>query len=436
VLIWFLAARLEGQGPSVTLGVPSPLYLGASAEIGVTLEDADSGLRRVLAGLSKDGKEFPLADVHFPTSGPLGLEKVRRETVRMKIDPAAMKLSDGKGVLRLAVWDYSWRNWWHGNSTEVQAEVVIDTRAPVIEVLTSQNYVNQGGAGLAVYRLSEPCPETGLRVGEAFYPGYSGHHADPNIHIAFFAVGYSQGSSPEIVLEARDQAGNRTRSRFPCQFRKKTFKKDTLAVSDGFISQILPEFESLLPQAATSSLKEKFLFINRDLRQANYRSIVEVTRKSRPAMLWSGAFLRLPNAAPRAGFADQRTYLYAGKEIDQQVHLGVDLASLTHSPVPAANSGVVAYAGRLGIYGETVLLDHGFGVFSMYSHLSQIRVKTGDDVAKEDILGNTGSTGLAGGDHLHFSILVHDTFVNPVEWWDAHWIQDNITLKLDVAKGG
>ena len=153
-------------------------------------------------------------------------------------------------------------------------------------------------------------------------------------------------------------------------------------------------------------------------------------------MLWQGTFLRLPNSAPRAGFADRRTYIYEGKEIDQQDHLGVDLASLAQSPVPAANGGIVAFTGILGIYGQTVILDHGFGLFSMYSHLSRIAVKAGDRVAREQILGDTGSTGLAGGDHLHFSILIRHSFVDPIEWWDPHWIKDNVTLKLEAGRGG
>jgi murein DD-endopeptidase MepM/ murein hydrolase activator NlpD len=181
-------------------------------------------------------------------------------------------------------------------------------------------------------------------------------------------------------------------------------------------------------------LKDKFLFINRDLRQANYEQIVAATGKTERAMLWKGPFIRLPNSAPRAGFADHRTYLYEGKEIDQQDHLGVDLASLARSPVPAANNGMVVFTGVIGIYGQTVIMDHGFGLFSMYSHLSQILVKTGDRVVKEAILGHTGSTGLAAGDHLHFSVLVQHLFVDPIEWWDLHWIQDNITLKLDSVK--
>jgi murein DD-endopeptidase MepM/ murein hydrolase activator NlpD len=115
--------------------------------------------------------------------------------------------------------------------------------------------------------------------------------------------------------------------------------------------------------------------------------------------------------------------------------MGVDLASLASSPVPAANSGVVIFTGFIGIYGQTVIVDHGLGLFSMYSHLSQIAVKPGERVGKEVVLGHTGSTGLAAGDHLHFSILVQNLFVDPIEWWDSHWIQDNVLLKLDVAKG-
>ena len=174
--------------------------------------------------------------------------------------------------------------------------------------------------------------------------------------------------------------------------------------------------------------------INRNLRQANYQRIVEVCRQPGRELYWQGVFLRLPNAANRARYADHRTYYYKRKEIDRQVHLGIDLASLANSSVPAANNGVVVLAESLGIYGGTVILDHGFGLYSMYSHLSFIGVEPGQKVARGDTLGRTGSTGLAGGDHLHFSMLVNDTFVNPVEWWDNKWIQNNVTSKIDRVK--
>jgi murein DD-endopeptidase MepM/ murein hydrolase activator NlpD len=148
-------------------------------------------------------------------------------------------------------------------------------------------------------------------------------------------------------------------------------------------------------------------------------------------LYWKGAFLRLPNSARRAGFADHRIYKYKGHIIDRQTHMGIDLASVAQSPVLASNTGKVIFAEGLGIYGKTVIIDHGFGLFSMYSHLSSFNVKKGQMVPKGDIIGRTGVTGLAGGDHLHFGMLVHNTFVNPVEWWDASWIKNNISDKID-----
>jgi murein DD-endopeptidase MepM/ murein hydrolase activator NlpD len=433
---WLAVVRLEGEGPFVSVDPPSPLYLGKASEVAVTVADPKSGLRRLEIVLTKDGKRAVLADTPYPSSGLLGLEKVREDRRQVKIDPALLGFTDGKAVMAVRAWDYSWRNWWNGNVTTFEVEVTVDTRPPAIESLTQQNYVNQGGAGVAVYRLSEPCPVTGVRVGGTFFPGYGGYYPDPLVHIAFFAFGHQQGAGTEIVIEAVDQAGNSARGRYAYHFKPKKFKRDTLNVSDGFITQILPDFQAVLPAQTNATLKDRFLYINRDLRAANYRTITEVTRNTGTGMLWKGPFTRLPNAAPRAGFADHRTYLYEGREIDQQYHLGVDLASLAHSPVPAANGGVVVFAGELGIYGRTVMLDHGFGLFTMYSHLSRITVQKGNRVAKDAVIGNTGSTGLAGGDHLHFGVLVQNTFVDPVEWWDPHWITDNVILKLDTVKGG
>ena len=127
--------------------------------------------------------------------------------------------------------------------------------------------------------------------------------------------------------------------------------------------------------------------------------------------------------SPRAGYADHRTYLYNNEKIDEQIHLGVDIASLEHANVGAANRGLVVFAEYLGIYGNTVILDHGQGIFSLYSHLSQIDVAVGTMVEKDTVLGLTGTTGMAGGDHLHFSMLVNGIFVDPIEWWDEEWVK-------------
>ena len=134
-----------------------------------------------------------------------------------------------------------------------------------------------------------------------------------------------------------------------------------------------------------------------------------------------------------SAFADHRTYIYKGKEVDQQVHLGFDLASFAGTPIVSANRGIVLFADELGIYGNCVIIDHGMGVQSLYGHLSSIDVKAGQTVEKEQQIGRSGMTGMAGGDHLHFTMLVNGKMVNPVEWWDAHWIEDRILQEAPGA---
>ena len=176
--------------------------------------------------------------------------------------------------------------------------------------------------------------------------------------------------------------------------------------------------------------RQGYLRINRELRAKTEERLREICRESAPKPLWDGAFLRLPNSAPLSGFADRRSYVHDGQVIDNQTHLGFDLASLRGSPVPSSAAGRVVFTGPLGIYGDTVIVDHGLGVFTLYGHLSAVDASVGSDVARGTPIGKTGETGLAGGDHLHFSVMIHGVHVDPVEWWDAHWIQDHVLRRL------
>jgi murein DD-endopeptidase MepM/ murein hydrolase activator NlpD len=175
--------------------------------------------------------------------------------------------------------------------------------------------------------------------------------------------------------------------------------------------------------------------VNKRLRMENEDRITSVTRNATPSMLWKDAFAQLSNSKVEANFADQRTYTYKGEPIDTAYHLGYDLSVTKHTPVEAANSGTVAFTGDLGIYGNTVILDHGLGLFTLYGHLSSIDVKAGDSVVKRQVIGKTGETGLAAGDHLHFGIYLDGVAVLPVEWWDQKWIDDNIKPKLEGRSG-
>ncbi len=433
---WFLMVRLEGQPPTLELDLVSP-FIGASQELSIAVSDTKSGLRGLWVGLLKDGKEVVLHATDFPSAGLLKGGSLKETSIKVPVAPSKLGFSDGEAILRMVVHDYSWRDWWKGNKTYLEKTVVIDTQPPEIEVLSRAHNINQGGAGLVIFRTSENCSQSGVQVGDKFFPGHGGFFADPLVYLSFIALGYQQGRDTDMRIRAVDRAGNSTESSFYYHIRRKVFRKDKINISDGFLNRKIPEFSSQISQDASKSPVDKFLEINRDLRRANFQEIALACQNPDQKMHWQGRFLRLPKSATRARFADHRTYYYKGSQIDRQVHLGIDLASVANSTVPAGNAGVVAFvsaSGGLGIYGKTVILDHGYGLFSMYSHLSQIAVQVGDRVARGDKLGRTGSTGMAGGDHLHFSILINDTFVNPVEWWDRKWIQNNVTSKIEWVR--
>ncbi len=374
--------RLEGRNPSLQMNPPITL-VSASQELSISITDKKSGVRKVWVGLLKDGKETVLLEKSYPSAVFFGGGSVHEDEIKLLIKPGELGISDGNALLRMAGWDYSWRRWGHGNRTYVEKKIIIDTTPPEVEILTGTHNITQGGAGLVIYRISEPCSKSGVYAGANFFPGHSGHFPDKNILMALIALNYNQGSDTRLFVNALDMAGNSSRAGFPHYIRKRVFKKDTITLTDRFLNWKMPEFEIDVPRDSNIPLVEKFLIVNR--------------------------------------------------KIDSQVHLGIDLASVSHSPVPAANKGSVAFAGYIGIYGKTVIIDHGFGLFTTYSHLSGISVKQGQIVSKGDIIGRTGNTGLAGGDHLHNGFMIHNTFVNPVEWWDPNWIRNNISNKIDAV---
>jgi len=429
-LVRMIVMRLEGEMP--VFQIESPIHaMGISYTLKGWASDQKSGLRRVWIAILQQGKERILFDQAFPSRGFLGGGVVQKQLVSVEINADALGLSDGEALLRTAVWDYSYRGWWAGNRTYAEHKTLIDTQPPTIDVLTRAHNLNQGGAGLAIYRISEPGTDNGIQVADSFFPGYTGFFTDPNLHIAYFAIPYDKGPESELYLKATDEAGNTGQTGFTYHINPRNFKQDAIIISDAFLRRKIPEFEPALTiEDRSASLIDKFIAVNRDLRHASNTTLKSACKKSEPKQYWEGPFLRLPRSARKAGFADHRTYKYNGRTVDEQVHLGIDLAATASSRVPAANNGRVTFAKYLGIYGNTILLDHGFGLFSMYGHLSRIEVARDQVVSKGDVIGFTGTTGLAGGDHLHYAMIVGHTFVNPVEWWDPNWIRHNVTDKV------
>jgi murein DD-endopeptidase MepM/ murein hydrolase activator NlpD len=282
-----------------------------------------------------------------------------------------------------------------------------------------------------IYKTSPDTVRSGVQIGEYFFPGYKSDFAEGNVHFVFFAYPYNVPAGETITLVAEDAAGNRKTASVPYKLKNIPYKQSNIQISDNFIRDVI---RPLAGESAKADAQTAFLSVNSKLRKENDQTIRDASSKSDSAILWTGPFHQLSNSKVEANFADERTYVYNGEAIDKQYHLGYDLAVTKRYPIEAANSGIVVYSGPLGIYGNTVIIDHGMGVSTLYGHMSSIDVKVGDEIKKNQIIGKTGQTGLAAGDHLHYGVYVGGVAVRPIEWWDPKWLNDNILLKIRQAK--
>jgi murein DD-endopeptidase MepM/ murein hydrolase activator NlpD len=438
---WVVAGRMTA--PAITVDKPEK-FVGASTPLQITITAPDApAMKPIRVVLEQNGKQTPLFSLEEPGKAQItqdGTDKVRitheigKQTVPdLQAGAARIIVTAGRPVLR------GMRTLESTASRDVQVRL----ERPRVSVISTHHYVNLGGTEFVVYRATPDDVESGVVVGDIEYPGYPAAGAtvdgvkiaDPAIHVAFFALLYDQDVDTQMRVYARDPAGNTARADFDHRTFPKPFKKSRIPLDNKFLDRVVPAIlEGTTEVKPEGDNLAKFLVINGELRRKNAEKIASFAKQTAPQLLWRGiVFHPFTNSAVESAFADHRTYLYNGKEVDQQVHLGFDLASLAGNPVVAANRGKVLFADELGIYGNCVILDHGMGVQSLYAHLSSIEVKAGQDVEKEQTLGRSGMTGLAGGDHLHFTMLVNGHMVNPVEWWDAHWIEDRILRKLKTT---
>ncbi len=431
VFTWFILHVFEGEKPELRIH-PLPEFLSEERSFALEAQDGKRGLRSLRISILQSGRKIPVIERNFPYQGLFNSDGVHRHQETFEIDPSALNLAQGRAELQAEVFDHSRRGGGDGNQTLFTHSLIVDTTAPSIRALTRLHYINQGGACLVIYQASSDTEKSGVLVDNLVFPGYPARETDsPGTYLCYFAVPHDMDVKSPIRLWAEDRAGNQAHTSFYHRVRAKRFQQDRMNITDGFLDRILPYF-AFYSLSKEDSPVEQYLKINNDLRRRNHETLEELQDSSASRRLWEGTWMRLPNAATMARFGDHRTYYYQGEPIDEKDHMGVDLASLANSPVPAANHGRVVYAKRLGIYGKTVVLDHGERLMSLYGHLSDIQVTEGQEVKRGEVLGTTGSTGLAGGDHLHFSIMVNGIPVNPVEWWDAHWIQDNISKKRSI----
>ena len=433
IFIWFLMTIFEGKKPLATL-TPLPEYISKSITFNVVISDVKMGLRDVKVSIKQDGPAIPLLKKNFSYTGLFNKKGVHIFDGEFTLNPKQLNLVQGQANLIIEIHDFSKRRGGDGNLTMLEHKMIVDTIPPSMTALSRSHNVNIGGSGLIIYRVSTDTTESGVLINDMLFKGAPcTNDSQPGIHLCYFAFPCNVKKDTALYLWAKDRADNEIQKTFRYHIRKKRFRKDTIRISDRLLDAIISSFPSDILEPDDSNIK-KYLFINKTLREENSALLRELCQSGSKEKLWDGPWLRMKKAATMATFGDRRIYYYKNKVIDRQVHMGVDLASLARSPVQAANTGGVIFAQDLGIYGLTIVIDHGQGLFTMYGHLSSIDVAVDQVINKGDIIGVTGTTGLAMGDHLHFGFLIHGVPVNPIEWWDTHWIKDNIDKKLSMVE--
>ena len=439
---WFMAGR--EAGPGIEIKTPDK-FIGQAGSLELFVDAPGGVLTQLTATVSQNGTDMPVFSLG-DASGSAGDVKQASSDRLWVIRPLGKKAQPALVAGKATITVTAARPVLFGlrqATSSMTRDVTVRLEPPRVAVLSIHHFLNLGGSEFVVLRATPPDVGAGVRVGASTFPAFPGTAVgltDPAVKVAFFALPFDQDTNAPVSAFARDEAGNEATAVVDRKPFAKTFQRSNIQIDRTFLARVVPAIAANTPSLGLANngnddLLAAFLTINRDLRQQNNGAVAALAAKTAPEMLWKEAFAQLGNTQVESRFADQRTYFFEGKEIDRQTHLGFDLASTAQAPVTAANRGVVVHAAFLGIYGNCVVVDHGLGVQSLYGHMSSMDVKDGDTVEKGQTLGRSGTTGMAGGDHLHFTMLVGGVPVNPVEWWDGHWMEDRVFRKIREAGG-
>jgi hypothetical protein len=418
ILVAIIVVFARSATPVVDM--PSTITtLGQATPVTVQIHDP-RGVRKMTAAIEQNGASYAVAETSQAskpgdsnwtfTTGVKGTPQLKDGAAKLIVEATSNDLV--------------------GNKARVERDITVVTRPPSLSVDSDQHYLYLGMADLVTFDISGGWTAAGVRVGDQTYRSWPMPGGKPG-RFSLFAFAWNMPPDTAPVVYASVGAGNDVTSPMVFQFPKKEqphYTTHDLQISDAFLQKVVNE----LDPNGTGDPVARFVKINSEMRRANNKTLANLRFKTAEKFLWSQPFARQTHAQAEATFADLRNYIYHGKKIDQQVHLGYDLAVTQHVGVEASNDGQIVYAAPLGIYGNCIVIDHGYGLQTIYGHMSQIDVHVGDMVKRGQVMGKSGMTGMAGGDHIHFAMQLDGVQIDPKEWWDPHWIHDHIARRVDL----
>ena len=414
-----MCAVLTGCGKP-SLDVPASVTtIGQATPISVHVHDSH-GVSKLSASLTQNGTRYPVwqaAAGSKDADSTFNFQAGVKTTPQLHDGPARLTVEATSGGL-------------FGGTGRWERDVNVVTQPPLVSADSDQHYLYRGMADLATMNVTGAYTAAGVRVGDQTFRAWPMPGGKPGL-FSMFAFAWNMPPDTTPLVYASNGGGNDVTTPLTVVFPKKeqpVYTQHEIQVSDQFMQKVLGE----LDPNGTGDPVARFVKINTEMRQANNKTLADLQFKTADSFLWSRPFTRQPHSQAEATFADVRSYIYHGKKIDQQVHLGYDLAVTQHVGVEASNDGRVVWAAPLGIYGNCIVVDHGYGLQTIYGHLSRIDVHVGDMVKRSQVMGLSGMTGMAGGDHVHFAMQLDGVQIDPKEWWDAHWIKDHVARRVDL----
>jgi murein DD-endopeptidase MepM/ murein hydrolase activator NlpD len=332
--------------------------------------------------------------------------------------------------------DNSKWNFFAGNEIKKEFDFIIDNKLPEADILNNSYAIAKGGSAIAIVKAKDENLKNAyievnnhkkFKLAKFFKDDY---------YISLLAWPY-EDKNFNAYLVVEDKAGNKIKRKIPFYYRKVKYKTSKINISDKFIERVDRRVLETMNIEIPNNNKDIFLVVNNKVRKINEKSIYDASNivlEDKVDEFKILPFKAMRGAAKQADYGDIRQYFYKNQKIDEKIHKGLDLASYRHSKIYNSNKGSVIYKKYTGIYGNTLLIYHGLGLVSGYSHTSNIRVNMDDIVDRNQVVAITGNTGAVFGDHLHLGIFIQGIAVNPIEWMDRYWIKVNIENVINDSK--
>lgn len=426
-LFIYFSSMFERNVPVISMETNG--YWNLKKPLNLTISD-DSGVKsyKIIMKTSKEEKILEYEKLLQPNN-----------LLKLQVAPprSVHSIKDKNIEIIVEANDSSKWNMLNGNSAKKVFKLIVDKRKPKLNILSNSYKISKGGSALVIFKLQDE------NLDKMYIEGNNGKRFIPQ---AFYKDGYYISLIAWPVIDnnfratviAKDKAGNVSKSYVPLYLKQKSYKVSNIKLSDKFLKGKIAELaEEFVETEGVDNSLEQFKIINEDVRAKNEELIHNLTPKVPDEKIMNfrmNKMYPLKNAQVVAHFGDHRIYYYNGSKISEAYHLGLDLASNAMAAIKLQNSGEVIFADDNGLYGNMLAISYGLGLYSIFGHCSSIKVNVGDITKKREIVANTGNSGYAMGDHLHFGILVQGVEVRPQEWMDRQWIKLNITDVIKNAK--